>query len=98
VLKQIGGKVTVSAEERCRFCGFWHLLPERKCCTAAAYAAELEACLEWTSTVSTSAQDQAHALLVVARKHSIPQEEVEYAMLVGCPGCRLHPEKDKDDE
>lgn len=90
-MKQIGGKVTVSVEERCRFCGFWHLLPERKCCKAAAYAADLENRYEWAITVSTAAQEQMHALAVLARKHSIPQAEIDDAMLVGCPGCPLHP-------
>jgi hypothetical protein len=98
MLKQIGGKITVSAEERCRFCGFWHLLPERRCCTAAAYAAELENRLEWSNTVSIEAQEQVHALAVLARKHSIPQAEIDDAMLVGCLGCPLHPTEDEDTE
>lgn len=32
----------VSDEERCRFCGFWHVTRERVCCSAAKYAAEVE--------------------------------------------------------
>lgn len=77
-------------EEQCRFCGFWHFLKARECCSAAKYAAELEGRLEWVGGLAKSSQEQTHALYSLARLRGIPQGEIDDAMLVGCPGCPQH--------
>lgn len=46
--------------------------------------------LAWQATISEAAQSQVHALCALARKHGIPEAEIDRAMLDKCPGCPIH--------